>query len=141
MTLAHIQSLGRGLRGWNTSANPVEYWSTLDGNTLKQVCRHVSGKAISTNPEILRYVENHTFNLLVEHPGLCDQLLNLILIDQDIEDLHKELWRTKNWSNKALHDRTWKHAIETLRQAEEDYEIMRRLTDPDCPYLIYKPKH
>lgn len=137
-----MQSIGRGLRGHGGFASkPVEYFSSIDGNTLKQICRHLSGKAISTNPEILRYVENWTFNLLVEHPALCDQLLTVILIDQDMEELHNELWRTKNWSNKALHEKTWNRAKEQLRQAYEDYELLRRLTDPDCPYLVYTPKH
>jgi len=108
---------------------------------LKQLCRHISGKAISTNPEILNLVENWTFNVLTDNPGLCDQLLTVIVIDHDMDDLHNELWRTKNWSNKALHERTWNRAKEQLRQAVEDYEIIRRLTDPECEYLVYKPKH
>jgi hypothetical protein len=138
-----MQSIGRGLQGFGTGANfePVEYPGALDGYILKQVCRHLSGKAISTNPEIIKLLDNWTFNVLANHPGLCDQLLTVILIDQDMDELHNELWRTKNQSNKALHDRTWNRAKEQLRQAYEDYEIIRRLTDPDCQYLIYNPKH
>jgi hypothetical protein len=137
-----MQSIGRGLRGFTgPNFKPMEYPGLLDGDILKQVCRHISGKALSTNPDIIHLLERCTFNVLVDHPGLCDQLLTVILIDQDMEELHNELWRTKNWSNKALHERTWNRAKEQLRQAVEDYEIMRRLTDPECPYLVYNPKH
>lgn len=141
-TLAMIQSMGRGLRNFNNrSATPIEYFGVLDGHLLKQVCRHISGTAISTNPEVLKLLDNWTFNVLVDHPGLRDQLLTLIVIDHDMDELHEELWRTKNWSNKALHERTWNRAKEQIRQAQEDYELVRRLTDPDCPYLVYNPKH
>ena len=142
INLAATQAMARSFRNvWNTLSVPQEYYQPLDGDLLKQVCRHISGKAISTNPEVLKLLDNWTFKVLVEHPSLCDQLLTLILIDQDVQELHMELWRTKNWSNKALHERTWKRAIEQLRQAQEDYELIRRLTDPDCPYLHYEPKH
>ena len=137
-----MQSIGRGLRGFGgQSYKPVEYPGALAGHLLKQLCRHISGKAISTNPEILNLVENWTFNVLTENPGLCDQLLTVIVIDYDMDDLHNELWRTKNWSNRTLHERTWNRAKEQLRQAVEDYEIIRRLTDPECEYLVYTPKH
>lgn len=142
LNMQAMQSIGRGLRGFTgPNVKPVEYPGSLAGDLLKQVGRHIRGTIISTNPEVLKLLDNWTFNVLVEHPGLCDQLLTVILIDHDMDELHEELWRTKNWSNKALHERTWNRAKEQLRQAYEDYELLRRLTDPDCPYLVYKPKH
>jgi hypothetical protein len=135
-----FQAIGRGIRPYQFFTESIEYHGVVEGHLLKQLCYHFDGHLV-TNPKVLSLIKHWTFDLLRDHPGLRQQLATLITFDESIAALRMELWRNKNWSNRNQQDLQWRTAMANLRQAQEDYEIIRRLTDPECPYLVYKPVH
>lgn len=137
MTWQHLQAISR--RKQPDMAD--EYQDLLAGDSLKQVCRSIQDPKNPINPAVRKLMDTCTFQALVDHPELRAQLLLLILVDQDVQELHDQLLKTKNGTNAELHARVWERATTMLKQTYEDYELLRRLTDPETQYLRYTPKN